>query len=303
MNEIYRAGMFYISSSMKLSLPLANDVSVVEHFRFDYNEGNRGLIDECYVKKGNGIYTSIDSVLIRHKDVGDIKVTDCGKITFVKSPTFNESCFDQIVSGPLVAALAARRGVTVIHASCAAFQDKAILIVGPSGAGKSTLASYLANEGWSFISDDLVMIEMDGGNAFAWPTVPTSWLWKDSFEVVAKPGSVSYDARNNGKLALPAGSFGSCHSFRIDKIVLPTFDSKSAGVSVNRMLKSDAYKEIKLQLCGISMMSSKQCVQSHKNNIYDLINYTTQYRLSRPRDFSHLPFTARALNNLVLEIQ
>jgi hypothetical protein len=36
--------------------------------------------------------------------------------------------------------------------------DKAILIAGPSGSGKSTLTSQLANSGWRYLSDDILLV-------------------------------------------------------------------------------------------------------------------------------------------------
>jgi hypothetical protein len=40
---------------------------------------------------------------------------------------------------------------------------KGVLIVGPSGSGKSTLAMQLASAGWSYLSDDELLLSLDDG--------------------------------------------------------------------------------------------------------------------------------------------
>jgi hypothetical protein len=41
-----------------------------------------------------------------------------------------------------------------IHASCVAWEDKAVVLCGDSGAGKTSLAYACAREGWTYLSDD-----------------------------------------------------------------------------------------------------------------------------------------------------
>lgn len=65
----------------------------------------------------------------------------------------------QIVSHALSAALR-RCGVFELHSGAVVDQStgKALLICGPSGSGKSTLTLQLAASGWSYLSDDVVLL-------------------------------------------------------------------------------------------------------------------------------------------------
>jgi len=45
-----------------------------------------------------------------------------------------------------------------LHASCVAFNGRAVLILGPSGTGKSALALDLMSRGGSLIADDQVIL-------------------------------------------------------------------------------------------------------------------------------------------------
>jgi HPr kinase/phosphorylase len=50
----------------------------------------------------------------------------------------------------------------ILHASCVAFGDRAALITGPSGSGKSALALRLIALGAELVSDDRVVLSMQG---------------------------------------------------------------------------------------------------------------------------------------------
>ena len=44
-----------------------------------------------------------------------------------------------------------------------------VLIIGPSGSGKSTLTVQLAAAGWSFLTDDVLLLSAEGAEVTAWP--------------------------------------------------------------------------------------------------------------------------------------
>ncbi|WP_424810957.1 HPr kinase/phosphorylase [Roseococcus sp. YIM B11640] len=55
------------------------------------------------------------------------------------------------------------------HASCAALDGEAVLILAPPGGGKSDLLLRLMARGWSLVADDQVMLESDQGRLMAAP--------------------------------------------------------------------------------------------------------------------------------------
>jgi hypothetical protein len=44
-----------------------------------------------------------------------------------------------------------------------------VLIIGPSGSGKSTLTVQLAEAGWPFLTDDVLLLSRQRDDVFAWP--------------------------------------------------------------------------------------------------------------------------------------
>lgn len=54
-----------------------------------------------------------------------------------------------------------------LHASCIAFQGRALLILGPSGSGKSTLALALMGLGCDLVADDRTDLRREGDDLIA----------------------------------------------------------------------------------------------------------------------------------------
>ena len=73
-----------------------------------------------------------------------------------------------------------RRGVTCLHASAVALEDRAIAVVGGLGAGKSTLAAAFATRGCAVISDDVVALSRIADEYVVHPGPPRIRLWPDS---------------------------------------------------------------------------------------------------------------------------
>lgn len=57
----------------------------------------------------------------------------------------------------------------LIHASCVAIENAAVLLAGPAGAGKSDLALRLIDEGAQLISDDQTLLMEKNGALLASP--------------------------------------------------------------------------------------------------------------------------------------
>ncbi|WP_142639273.1 HPr kinase/phosphorylase [Ruegeria faecimaris] len=59
------------------------------------------------------------------------------------------------------------KDTAIVHASCVAIADRAVLIVGPSGTGKSALSLQMMALGADLVADDRVRLYMDGNLALA----------------------------------------------------------------------------------------------------------------------------------------
>jgi len=55
----------------------------------------------------------------------------------------------------------------MVHATCVAIGDRAVLLCGPSGSGKSDLALRLIDGGAQLVADDQVVLGAEGGRIVA----------------------------------------------------------------------------------------------------------------------------------------
>jgi hypothetical protein len=92
-----------------------------------------------------------------------------------------------ILLGPALGLLLRLRGVTCLHASAVAFDDRAVAFVGDEGAGKSTTAAAFARRGHAVLSDDVVAIVERAGAFDVLPAYPYLSLWPDSVEILYGP--------------------------------------------------------------------------------------------------------------------
>jgi len=86
--------------------------------------------------------------------------------------------------GPVLGVLLRLRGVTCLHASAVAFENRSVAFVGPAGAGKSTTAAAFARQGHGVISDDIVALLEREGTFHVMPAYPHLYLWPESVKML-----------------------------------------------------------------------------------------------------------------------
>lgn len=143
-----------------------NDTSAVSHSltlfkgRWEIPAGLR----PCFISSEAGVevsyYSSRDSYIVRLGDSTVAAGTEPNVMVALSEELDSRSfLFERVLTHGLAAVLR-RAGAFELH--CAAVTDPATsvsaLIVGPSGSGKSTLALQLAESGWKFSSDDVVLL-------------------------------------------------------------------------------------------------------------------------------------------------
>ena len=125
---------------------------------FEVAEGGR-----CYTE-ADAYYLQFDNSLMRLRDGAPVRVD-----VFVKQvPETADAELARVTSFAVCAALR-RFGLFDLHSAAVAEpkSGRGVLIVGPSGSGKSTLTYQLADAGWSYLSDDEVLLSVNEGTVEA----------------------------------------------------------------------------------------------------------------------------------------
>lgn len=86
--------------------------------------------------------------------------------------------------GPVFGLVLRLRGVTCLHASAVALEDKAIAFMGPPGAGKSTTAALFARRGHAVLSDDIAALVERERSFYILPACPYLNLWPEMIEAL-----------------------------------------------------------------------------------------------------------------------
>jgi hypothetical protein len=101
------------------------------------------------------------------------------------------------------------------HAGAVAAAGRAVLLPGSRGQGKSTLVLALCDQGWTYLSDDVVPLEPDSGRVVPFPQtpavrrhpgqeMPSDWLRvARKTEVTVAPGRVTRQSVAVGALVFP----------------------------------------------------------------------------------------------------
>jgi hypothetical protein len=112
---------------------------------------------KCYTD-GSGLYLELGGPVVRLENGGSVSVS------FTELPRLGDPLFGRAASFAVCAALR-RFGLFDLHSAGVVEPQsgKAVLIVGPSGSGKSTLTLQLVQSGWSYLSDDELLLSLKDG--------------------------------------------------------------------------------------------------------------------------------------------
>ncbi len=121
---------------------------------FEVAEGGR-----CYTD-ADAYYLEFDNSLMRLREGSAVQVD----VFLKRAPEVVDAELARVTSFAVCAGLR-RFGLFELHSAAVAepSSGRGVLIVGPSGSGKSTLTSQLASAGWSYLSDDEVLLGLDEG--------------------------------------------------------------------------------------------------------------------------------------------
>ena len=101
---------------------------------------------------------------------GDLVIDDRGetmRLTLDESADLDDAC--ELLTATVFSCVLSQRGLTCLHASVVAIEDRAIALIGAKGAGKSTLALALARRGGRLVSDDVAAVSLH--DELAWVAV------------------------------------------------------------------------------------------------------------------------------------
>ena len=139
-------------------------------------------------------------------------------------------------------------GRDALHATAVLTPRGVIAFVGPSGAGKSTLAARCIAGGLTLVSDDCLVLALDGNGVVATPSYPglrllpdaVAWLGMDPSATtrVAEYGT-KCRVRSEGAIAQVGGRLAAVYVLQ-----MPALEPQVARVVVEALAKSEGFLEL-----------------------------------------------------------
>jgi hypothetical protein len=122
--------------------------------QFEIAEGGK-----CYTD-ASGLFLELSGAVVQLVNGSSVTVN----VSFTELPRLGDPLFGRAVSFAVCAGLR-RYGLFDMHSAgvVETGSGKGVLIIGPSGSGKSTLALQLVTAGWSYLSDDALLLSLDEG--------------------------------------------------------------------------------------------------------------------------------------------
>lgn len=109
----------------------------------------------CYGSDGNYLLEFPELALIEI-------MPQTSTVFFSSEPGVGDALVRHLLLDHALPRLISHRGELIVHASCIAKGQTSVMFVGETGAGKSTLAAAFAARGWRVVSDDAVLLRMNG---------------------------------------------------------------------------------------------------------------------------------------------
>jgi len=244
-------------------------------------------------------YRTADGYLLRFPDLADFQVSPDGlSITGTPVPGIPESTTDHLYLNQVLPLALSKQGKLVFHASAVDTEEGAVVFVGESGRGKSTLAASFAVNGFSFLTDDGLVVEPEDPGIRILPSHPSIRLWSDSEEALVSPGAErAPDVSFTSKARFLAGDeIGFCNEPRPLRRVYFLGEGDADTVSFEPLKASDAMLEW-VRHSFLLDVEERPRLTSHFQQVAELARLPIHYRLDFPRRYENL----REVREAVLE--
>lgn len=179
-----------------------------------------------------------------------------------------------------------------LHGAALVKNGKGLLIIGPSGSGKSTIAISLIKSGWSYLTDDMILLYKNGTYIKA---LPLRRYFKIDQEVVKKYPELSQIA-NTPLGVLENKAFLNLHEEYNDQmlnhcipktIIFPKISYESESY-LKPMKKSEAFVNLLTNNC-YGMFLENKIIKERTNTMNTPLSQAESYRLSIGLDFYKEP--------------
>ena len=242
-----------------------------------------------------------DAYLLRFPDLADfIVASDSHLVECVPAPQTPAATISHLFLNQVMPLALAQCGRWVLHASAVIGpQGQAWVFAAASGFGKSTLATYLAQQGYTLLTDDGVLITEQDGQLCVVPSYPGVRLWDDSLGALFGPATQSENyAHYTSKRRLALQPHGLPHAHRAVPLQCLYFlaepDAAATAVRLTPLTPREVFLALVKHTFQLDITNQKQLKENFLR-FTRLVSVPPAFLLDFPREWNHLPQVHEAL--------
>ena len=228
---------------------------------------------------------------IAENEIARVLLNKGCEIVIEPAKDVSDDVLRNFILGPVLSSLLRQRGLLVFHGSAVEMNNSAVAFLGHSGWGKSTLASAFHQQGYSFVTDDVMAVDMKTDLPMALPSFPKTKLWKDAAT------EMEHDVEQLPKVHSDSEKYINCITEGFCQTPLPLKQIYILAIGEEHKIEPITGREALMELIrhshGIDLLEIPELATSNFNQCQKLLEHVSIYRLIRPRSLSQLTESIR----------
>jgi hypothetical protein len=228
------------------------------------------------------------SVHLSWRGVGELVVEDGNRILVTPAPNSVEEALRLFVVGAAFGVLLHQRGLLVLHGSAVVIGGRVVGFLGSKGWGKSTTAMALTRRGHRIVADELLVIRLDGVQAWVMSGSYPVKLRSDALTTMGGDPATSVPVRPGHQKYFVSGSTITDGEFPLQSLVL--LDA-GATLALAPVPTAEAFfgvvPHVYVSRFGTGFLNATGADRTFKQ-LGLLLKRTSVMRLYRQRDLSQL---------------
>ena len=242
-------------------------------------------------------YRADAGYLLRFPDLADFQVSGDGRaVRCWPVPGVTHGTVQHLYLNQVMPLALGKQGKLVFHASAVEVGAAGVAFMGASGRGKSTLAASFATNGFRFLTDDGLVLELPDGECRVMPSHPSIRLWQDSQEALIGEGArlappVQFTSKAR---VLAGGDIVFCEQPRRLRRVYFLGEESPLEPQFERMGPAAVMIEL-VKHSFLLETEEREILATHFDELSSLANLPIYFRLDYPRRFEDLSQVRQAI--------
>jgi len=242
-------------------------------------------------------YRTDTGYLLRFPGMADFEVSSDGSLVICRpAPDVPEETAKHLYLNQVLPLALSKLGKLVFHAGTVEIAGMAFAFVGEAGRGKSTLTASFARNGFRFLTDDGLVLEVADGGYQAVPSHPSIRLWADSEKALIPPGAEMAPAVNyTSKSRFMAGAgIAFCNQALPLRRVYFLGDGSAQAIDFKPLGGADALVEL-VKHSFLLDIEDHHLLADQFDHLARLANQPIHFRLDYPRRYEDLAMVRQSI--------